>query len=362
QLGNLFKKVTNGGKQDNNKGKGNDNGASKYQNALNTLTEEQRWGIEQLISSADAPTLPWPMADEDPHDGIIPQAYLTFMEGISNISMDSIQSLSAALNARYMYNKRVISLTKGLQNRFDDFTSKGMQCHFKLDSLEKEQECYKYFHAAGSRAHLFTFYDLQVQPNTEGVMVATADSRMTIPYGGTIAKVNGKWMFMQSASSQKTTYLVPKDVKICEDYIQTLVKLQAMLTVPESEKQETMVWKTAIGQKLIREAIANNSKDNIVYVNYPQASSLNASLRNEALKVFKAEVNDKVLDVIVGGDWEYAYNIFGNVIKRRVKCYVVVESPVAKSVGLYYLGNDKVGSGWGNLRWDGVVGFVGYVK
>lgn len=132
---------------------------------------------------------------------------------------------------------------------------------------------------------------------------------------------------------------------------------------PGAEEQTAACIKAHYAQGVILEAIANNSPDNIVYIAYPKGGALNtADMKAKALKIFQKGVSSKVHDVIIAGDWEYTKNVFDVVVDRYVRCYVIQDTAVGKGVFTMSVGNDRVGSGWGDLRWYGTGSLVGYVK
>ena len=355
----VLKKIQQASSQSDNSDKKANNSKDSY---WDQLTDEQRWAVQQLKNPTDGPTCPWPMTKDpswdDPKNSGMPYEYGEFLENIDNESMESIQELGAAMNARYFYAKRVIEGMKGVSfsKLGDDYLS------FAYDDMQHELDRYETFQRAGGRTNLQAFFMFNLEEDPRGGYRPTDDSQAIIPYGGCIAKKNGKWMFTFSASGANTTYATPEEVENCRKFIDHLIKCETLLSNPFAEQQSVGYLKAHYMQDVINEAIANNSKDNIVYAAYPEGSSLNTpEMKAKAMQIFKSQYG-KVYDVIITGDWMYKKNVFDQVVDRSVDVAVIVEHPVAKAIVRARVGNDKIGDGWGELRWYGISGHSGYVK
>lgn len=270
------------------------------------LTQEQQDAIKQFVWLDEAPDIPWPMSKKIYVSNYsIPNEFIDWFQKIDEQPMDSIQALAQQLSTRYAFTSRIYPIVKDLSiSKYVNDEKALSQCTWRKLEMEKELDKYEYFQKAANQANMQAFFAFYVEKNAEGNLVAGEKARAIIPYGGYVGKHAGKWMFMEDARSDKTTFVQPQGVKVCEDYIQRMVKVEAVLTNPLAEKQSAACIKAHYIQDIIREAIANNSKDNITYISMPAPSALDSELKAQAMKVVRQyNAGNKVLDVRITSDW-----------------------------------------------------------
>jgi len=342
-----------------------DNKSDKNKNSyFDKLSEEQQWAVMELTNPQEAPDCPWPMTQNDKWRDpkfSYPSSYLDYMQEIDKVPMEEVQDLVNAMNTRYRYTKRVLKGLKGVS-----YSELGND-YLMFDQEEKERELDRYdaFKSAVGKTNIQAFFQFAVVEDGQGGYKITDNSQAIIPYGGYIANKGGKWMFTFSNSGKNTTFATAEEVENCKKYIDRLTKLEVIAYNPFKDKPTDDYLIAHYMQDIIREAIANNSTDNIVYAAYPQGSSLNTpEMKAAAKKIFeKSYPGDKIYDVVITGEWVYHKNALGVVIDRSADVAIIAENPVAKSLIRAQVGNDRIGeNNWGDLRWYGIYGHTGYVR
>ncbi|MBR5723774.1 MAG: hypothetical protein IKX62_00185 [Bacteroidales bacterium] len=113
----------------------------------------------------------------------------------------------------------------------------------------------------------------------------------------------------------------------------------------------------------VKQAIDNNSPDNIEFKPMPKAGALNGSLKAQALAAEKLKRTDLVDIVITSDSWEVQTNALGVPIRRVIYGYSIVKTDLGKMANRVSWSEDYQGGSYGKLHAYGVgAGGSFYVK
>ena len=112
----------------------------------------------------------------------------------------------------------------------------------------------------------------------------------------------------------------------------------------------------------VTKAIENNDKVEIKYQPMPKAGAMNASMKAKVLPLEKA-VTDAVVGCVVTSDsWEVQKDAAGNIVRRVIYGYSIVQTKHGKSANRVSWAEDYKGGSYGPLHCYGVGGSKFYVK
>ena len=112
----------------------------------------------------------------------------------------------------------------------------------------------------------------------------------------------------------------------------------------------------------VSKAMENNDKIEIQYEPMPKAGALNASMKAKVLPLEKA-VTDAVVDCVVTSDsWEVQKDAAGNIVRRVIYGYSIVQTKRGKSANRVSWAEDYQGGSYGPVHCYGVGGSRFYVK
>lgn len=347
--------------------------SGQYKAAMAQLTEEQRWGIEQLASLKEAPYLPFlmdqkdklsfPSSMSDVTQTLETHSYLE-QEHLQKLPIDSVQHQKAQMDARYAYNNRVLAAVEGLN------LSLYAEDYNKLDVQKRrmigETVYYQAVPAMLKQDLTVSFSEWKMVKNDDG-SIAPSTKAILLPFcqGHPVQfdMTDKKYKFYQY--KQNPTYVDEAEVKRQEQSLGYLRNLAALLSDRDPSKQSETFYKAVWAEWALKCALANNTKDNITYKERPKGSALNTpELRAEALKVLQKRFPGAGYEevIITGDHWVNVVNIFGIVIERWVDVAAVMNGGIAKQIMYLSVGNDRIGSGWGSLHLYGITGDGPYVK
>lgn len=354
---------------------------SKESMARAQLGEVQRWALDQLVDPSDAPDLVWPLVHRANRQqlpgGPWPNNYEAYFEPpygektslFQREPLENILALSTALDARHAYNKRILNTLKEGNLRLGDYFENTSKASAAKTQLEQQEEFYREFKQSANKAAGATFLYLSMEKDGQGGYRVLPGAVVLGSTGAPpVARTaEGKWVFMEPGSitsaNKRTTYATPEEIEAAQKQITELSRLELILNETDPADLQAGWWQARAAQELVREAIANNSKDNISYRSMPSAGSLHtAQLRDAAIKA-ESFGSIKILDLVVtGNEWNYNRNALGNIIDRWVNVVYVVDTSVAKAMIKAAVSQDRVGNGWGPVRHYASTGFIGYVK
>ncbi len=347
--------------------------SGQYKAAAAQLTDEQRWGLEQLATLKEAPYLPFlmdqkdklsfPESMSDVRGQLDTHSYLE-KENLEKLSIDSVQRQKAQMDARYAYNKRVLAAVEGLNLSLyaEDYNTLDVQKRRLLG----ETVYYQAVPAMLAQDLTVSFSEWKLVKNDDGSL-APSTKAILLPFcqGHPVQfdMTDKKYKFYQY--KQNPTYADEAEVKRQEKSLGYLRNLAALLSDRDPSKQSETFYKAVWAEWALKCALANNTKDNITYKERPKGSALNTpELRAEALRVLQKRFPGAGYEevIITGDHWVNVVNIFGIVIERWVDVAAVMNGGIAKQIMYLSVGNDRIGSGWGSLHLYGITGDGPYVK
>lgn len=342
------------------------------------LNDDQKWALDQLEHLTeyrkDQPDIPklidayWiqDKKNKGEHDKIT--SISDFVDGLGTIKEEVIQNFRRMIDTRMAtYNYRIIEIVKTLPENFGNYDP-DYKLAPNLKILEEQVELFNKLQNTVDERLMLNFSELKTTTDANG-NIKTAKGAWLSPAVGAGAGValdpkDGKYKFANYPA--EFTYVPENDMPKQEKNLLWLKNSATILAGSDVAKSSKNFPKCDLACTMLQQAMANNSRDNIKYINRPAGSAMNtAQLKGEALKTLQKRFPSAgYSEVIITGDnWVEVKNILGIVVERYIEVAAVHESGVAKRLVWFTLGNDKYSSGWGPLHLYGVpLKAGGYVK
>ena len=342
------------------------------------LNDDQKWALDQLAHLTeyrqDQPDIPklidayyiQDKRSKGENDKIT--SISDFVNSLGSYKEDVIQNFRRMIDYRMTnYNYRIIEIVKTLPENFSNYDPDyKLQPNLKI--LEDQVALFNQLQNEVDQNLMLKFSALKTTTDVNGNIKPAKGAWLSPAYGPgagvALDPKDGKYKFANYPA--EFTYVPEKDLENQHKGLTWLMNCATILAGTETAKSSAYFPKCDLACTMLQQAIANNSKDNIKYINRPAGSSMNtAQLKGEALKVLQKRFPSAgYTEVIVTGDhWVEVKNILGIVVERYIDIAAICDGGIAKKLVWFTVGNDKNSNGWGPLHFYGVpLKAGGYVK
>lgn len=356
---------------------GNDKGdnTGKKTNALSSLTEEQKPTIPQ---GPEIPELMTKTPSFNSYDAT-GQYMNQIAWGLRKTSNEEARELAAKLTARAKWDRQTLAEIEAGKYEYDP--------ERKMKIEDELADWTNFYTVLGSITNTSFSAELKKDENGlwyyEGTHLFFVGMRVTgvpaseegvIPGKSTLFTSKNNKSFFCTSSYEPTVASAEQIEMAKRDYnmmvnIATLFEGYPVDYCYETERgvmaddYDVYYQKALFYASTVKQAIDNNSPDNLEFKPVPKAGALNGSLKAQALAAEKVKRTDLVDIVITSDSWEVQTNALGVPIRRVIYGYSIVNTDLGKMANRVSWSEDYQGGSYGKLHAYGVgAGGSFYVK
>ncbi len=339
---------------------------AKKQAEFNTLNNDQKWALRQMVEMTEAPEMSGFFSMKDGEKTRFGSA-LSEQDKLMEIPFDTIQRHKRLADAGVEYATHILDIYKTLPKYHGYYVTEDedRKVSASRNRFERWQEQYKAIEERTTAMLDMPMAEFKIIREGDVYHVSTAAILLPFCKGHPVQYDAKDKKFKFFVYKTNPTYIDEAEMKRQEQSLDFMRAAAALLNNPDPSKRNIMFYKLDLAEQVTRAAMANNSRDNITYRERPKGSAMNTSaLKAEALKVLQKRFPGAGYEeaIITGEDWVEVRNIFGIVIERYIFVAGVFNGGIAKQLMHLSLGNNRTSSGWGPLQLYGVSGPGAYVK
>lgn len=333
---------------------------------FNTLNADQQWCLNQLTEMTEAPEMSGFFSRREGEKSRY-GANLSSQESLMKIPFDTIQYHKRLADADVAYATKVLDIYKTLPKHHGYYVSEANSNKVNASHrcLERWLETYPTIEERVIQMVDISMAEFKVKKDGDKYIVLSNAILLPFCQGHPVQYDTKDNKFKFFVYKKNPTFIDDAEMKRQEESLDFMRSAAALLDNPDPSKRCEQFYKLDLAEQVTRQAMANNSRDNITYRERPKGSALNTSeLRAEALKVLQKRFPGAGYEevIITGENWVEVKNIFGITVERYVWVMAVCDGGIAKQLVTLSLGNDRTSTGWGPLHLYGVGGRSGYVK
>lgn len=353
QLGGLVKKAKDKAKE-------------KVEQVVDKQKEEAKKKVKEAKEDAkmkaldtQRPPLPWVMAQDGTYNGIDLKGFVDRMAEM-DITEDGLRELRAQMDARFKHNCQLHKINSGA----------GYDSKLRENILQENERYWQFYDEISTETSTMINSTTITEDANGAVNISTKGSLMLVnkfrekgsAQGIILSSRNGKYSFASlggqgsflSGEDLEGAKKCAKQMHLFQIFTKDVRLLWDELGEKYSETKKYMYYNQHVYANAADQALAQNSPENIDYKTMPQAGSMQAKFKSEALAIAKAD-NPKVIDVVItSNDWDVVMK--GLVPERRnIYGYYITQDELGKKCTERVWTQKYQGNGsYGKLKAGGV--------